>query len=367
MFGQGNCRLSLIALVCISAINLFASSCSGLLDPKKTNKRGQNRGNENQVPPGVDPDGNQPQQDGEQGSDEENKTPEPNSPDADIVNLQCSSGVHTTGSPYRCRLGSADSPRLWTMLSNSCDWLSLKGEILDGIPTSNARPSCSVFLSSDASAGEADKSYSLIRIHLENPPKAVTTQIDTGNVSCAIQTPDSALYCWGNGDFGQNGAGLHDYYQPQTKPLRIFPSGVSSVSVSGNHVCAIHGGDVKCWGYNFGGAIGNGRTTGTELTPVTALSGPVTKIVSNPNSSAYGPVCAIKGGDLYCWGPNRSGEAGVDSLVDVGTPTQTSKSCAHLFVYGKCYRHTRNLRKSSLTWSRNTTSSSRPCSTQFGH
>lgn len=113
-----------------------------------------------------------------------------------------------------------------------------------------------------------------------------TTPIDvsglTGGVSaisagywntCALTTA-GGVKCWGDNQYGWLGSGSStgpetcgSIYDPcSTIPINVFglTSGAAAVSVNG-YACALTvGGNVKCWGGNAFGALGNGTTTGPE-------------------------------------------------------------------------------------------------------
>ena len=81
-----------------------------------------------------------------------------------------------------------------------------------------------------------------------------------------------------------------------------------TISVGGFHACAVlEAGDVKCWGDNALGQLGNGSDS--------SISGPVA--VSGLNeptrtvaAGRYHTCAALESGAVKCWGGNESGEAG---------------------------------------------------------
>ncbi|MEE2035601.1 RCC1 domain-containing protein, partial [Rhodococcus chondri] len=86
-----------------------------------------------------------------------------------------------------------------------------------------------------------------------------------------------------------------------------------AVSATGWHTCAIKAGNVGCWGANDSGQLGDG-STGSRYAPVTvALPGAATAVTTGREHS-----CAVVvGGDTYCWGYNTFGQLGTGT-TDAG-------------------------------------------------
>ncbi|QJR16524.1 RCC1 domain-containing protein [Usitatibacter palustris] len=103
--------------------------------------------------------------------------------------------------------------------------------------------------------------------------------------------------------FGCGGA----FAAPITGVSAISGGGYDGYTQDYDHSCAIKAGDVLCWGYNANGQLGNGTTTSSILpVPVTGLSG-IAAIASGGTNT-----CAITGtGSVKCWG------AGATTPVDV--------------------------------------------------
>lgn len=128
----------------------------------------------------------------------------------------------------------------------------------------------------------------------------------SGDFSCAL-TAAGDIKCWGNNTYGQLGNGKSNRY---VSPVDIpgLSSEVSSVSLGGGHYCVIDSsGALKCWGSNYSGALG---TTGISesLSPVevSGVSGAVAVLAAGSGSSF-----AIMGdGSLKAWGDNGSGRLG---------------------------------------------------------
>ena len=126
-----------------------------------------------------------------------------------------------------------------------------------------------------------------------------------GPTACALLSTGN-LKCWGYNSNGQVGDG--------TTTNRLVPtdvsgmtSGVTSFDVGPNSACAvISTGAAKCWGYNGNGQIGNGTTTQSLVpTQVTGLTSGVTQI-----AVGYYHACAVINTGVKCWGNNLYGQVG---------------------------------------------------------
>lgn len=140
-------------------------------------------------------------------------------------------------------------------------------------------------------------------VGLDRDVKAVTSASD---YSCALKT-SGAVVCWGWNGVGQLGDG--------TKTSRLTPvpvsglgAGVQAIVAGFAHACALTGGGaVQCWGNNEHGALGDGTTTDRwSPVAVVGLPGAVQAI-----SAGYSQTCALLTvGGVMCWGQNYSGELG---------------------------------------------------------
>jgi alpha-tubulin suppressor-like RCC1 family protein len=121
-----------------------------------------------------------------------------------------------------------------------------------------------------------------------------------GAVTCGVAT-SGAVFCWGAGRRGQLGNGVG------TSSLTAVPvtgGGFSDVSVGGSHVCALRGGEAFCWGaYDLG--YQPRVDIGTAPTSV-APPGSFATITSGIRHT-----CAVApNGDGSCWGSNEFGPFG---------------------------------------------------------
>lgn len=112
-------------------------------------------------------------------------------------------------------------------------------------------------------------------------------------------SPDSLLV-WGSNITAQHGTGASDDLANELA-IEVRPlAPVDAIDAANGHVCAIRLGDVWCWGLNDHGQAGHSTTgTGAVVTSPHQVPGisRATAISSGRNGT-----CALAGGELYCWG-----------------------------------------------------------------
>jgi alpha-tubulin suppressor-like RCC1 family protein len=145
-----------------------------------------------------------------------------------------------------------------------------------------------------------------------------TMSISSGHTCVLNIANDGEVRCWGSNKYGELGDGTTTNYKGKTLVTALNLQGVSSISAGGANTCALmKDSTVKCWGYNMEGQLGNGSTT-DSLVPV-AVSG-LSDVVAI-NGGDYSHYCAVtKDNSVYCWGYNSNGQLGVGSLMDSNVP-----------------------------------------------
>ena len=131
-----------------------------------------------------------------------------------------------------------------------------------------------------------------------------------GDQACALVQGTSAkeVWCWGYNGQGSLGTGDVVKRKYPTKVLGL--TAPTKVVVGGYYMttCAIDGGNVRCWGYNGYGGVGDGTKNTPILAPkIVTLMGGVTAIsgITDINGTGYGQtMCALNGAthNLLCWG-----------------------------------------------------------------
>jgi alpha-tubulin suppressor-like RCC1 family protein len=131
------------------------------------------------------------------------------------------------------------------------------------------------------------------------------------------------IRCWGHNDLGQLGDGTTTN-RTQFITVSGISSGAGMVSAAHGHTCAVVSGGVKCWGSNGNGQLGNGTTTSSSVpVDVTGLPGTAYAVTVGGGSSVGGDhSCAIVGvnRNVMCWGDNAYGQLGNDTTTDSSTP-----------------------------------------------
>jgi alpha-tubulin suppressor-like RCC1 family protein len=126
--------------------------------------------------------------------------------------------------------------------------------------------------------------------------------------------------CWGYNYSGQLGNGRSGAGEVAVSPVAVKNlADVQAVAAGGKFTCALRtNGQVACWGDNLVGELGNGSDAGSQSSvpvPVVTLSD-ATQIAAGDDHA-----CALRaGGTMVCWGGNQEGELGNASTTPSTVP-----------------------------------------------
>ena len=131
------------------------------------------------------------------------------------------------------------------------------------------------------------------------------------NHTCALDGA-SGVRCWGRNDYGQLGIGSANDSDSPVAVIGIDGE-VTALSLGDSHSCALlAGGVVRCWGRNDSGELGD-ATTSNRYTPV-ALDDSGTVYTELAAASEH--TCGLTdGGQVKCWGRNNYGQLGDGSTT----------------------------------------------------
>jgi alpha-tubulin suppressor-like RCC1 family protein len=142
-----------------------------------------------------------------------------------------------------------------------------------------------------------------------------------GMHNCAVLR-DGTAKCWGKNDQGQLGIGIIFLGENIKIPYTVLDlEDTLSISAGSGHSCALlSNGQVKCWGDNQYGELGDGTTT-DRSTPV-LVSG-LNEVISLSLGAEHS--CAVlKDGRVKCWGKNNYGQLGDGTTTNRSTPVLVS-------------------------------------------
>ena len=136
------------------------------------------------------------------------------------------------------------------------------------------------------------------------------------------------MKCWGYNEWGQLGYGsTTNTYTPSSSAINLG-SGRTAVALSagGYHSCVIlDNGDVKCWGYDASGQLGDGGSNTNANAPSSTAIDLGTGRTAVAITGGLRHTCAIlDNGDLKCWGRDYYGQLGNGAiLTDTDAPSST--------------------------------------------
>jgi|GEM_PF-1017343 len=154
--------------------------------------------------------------------------------------------------------------------------------------------------------------------------------------TCVVMA-NGQMKCWGYNLYGQLGDGT---FANHNTPVDVTGSitGVATLAMGAYHSCAVTGsGGVKCWGNNGYGQLGDGTTISrTAPIDVTGLITGVTTVAAGGNHT-----CAITPtGGVQCWGYNAFGQLGDGTTLSRTTPVEVSGLISGVVSLAAGYSHT---------------------------
>lgn len=140
-----------------------------------------------------------------------------------------------------------------------------------------------------------------------------------GKHACAL-TVEGGVLCTGKNDRGQLGVSYDEWEEPSYfVRVGTFPN-ARALTAGYQHTClAVEDGSVLCWGSNNKRQLGGGADASLVDKPV--LVPGITDVVDLSAGSSH--TCALlRSGEIWCWGANDYGQAGVRGSANVAQPTK---------------------------------------------
>ena len=163
-------------------------------------------------------------------------------------------------------------------------------------------------------------------LNVASPDKSPLTNVKTvssGDFHSCVTFNDASAACWGSNSRGELG-NSHFGGSSSSYPLRVIDlSGIpltNIVTISGGaySTCAvISSGEVKCWGDNLYGQLGNGATATKIAGPDVSVTGLTAKAIA---VGAFHACAITTTSTVRCWGVNAAGQLGDGTTTNHNVP-----------------------------------------------
>jgi alpha-tubulin suppressor-like RCC1 family protein len=139
---------------------------------------------------------------------------------------------------------------------------------------------------------------------------------------CVVMAADGGLRCWGSNVLGCLGIGSVSITLQQP-PETCVMTGVTQAVVGRAFTCTLITGEVRCFGANSRGQLGDGTQNTRYIPPESPVAIPdnIHKLAAGENHACAIPV--TPNSELQCWGAGDSGQLDTGALSDSLLPTST--------------------------------------------
>ncbi len=153
------------------------------------------------------------------------------------------------------------------------------------------------------------------------PSGRTAQKVSLGNSFTCVLYDNGTISCWGYNNKGQLGVGdTTSRYAPPA----AFESNVVDIGAGDAHACALYGnGTVKCWGVNSNRQSYIEASALTDVLSPTAIAG----VTDGALLSVGGTHSCVRttGNNIKCWGLNGNGQLGNNSTT---TPSAVAVSAS---------------------------------------
>lgn len=150
---------------------------------------------------------------------------------------------------------------------------------------------------------------------------ATPPQLSAGIAHTCALLPSGHVDCWGEGFYGQLGAGTFASSDTAVEAQGIADA--TQITAGGLHSCAVLStGHIDCWGWNDAGQLGDGNTKSTD-SPAEVQG------IANATGVSGGErhTCALLStGHVECWGSGEQGQLGNGTMTSSSTPVEVLPS-----------------------------------------
>jgi len=164
-------------------------------------------------------------------------------------------------------------------------------------------------------------------------------EVDAGDDHACARTPSNTALCWGHNDDGALGSGSFTPATTQT-PLTVTNGITTLPRIAGWHACTLRGTEVWCWGRNMEGALGDGSVVPKAAPQVVPNFDSASLVATGGGPTDLDATCAIRMGDLYCWGAGTGGRLGTGAPEAVILPTKVGNLPGPVTDVALGYAHT---------------------------